>query len=129
VRGGAPLRRECVRRARRAADTSTLRGTLRAIAVANPYAIQALTRNTPLEMSNLNRIFPGDPNGLLSDQLAHASATQFIPRCSHFGDFHSGGNPTTVDYVYLPHERATARGKRSDAHDVSPALLAARPPL
>ncbi len=110
VHGDEPLSLEIVRRAVVEADPSTLRGTILAISVANPYAIQALTRNTPLDMSNLNRIFPGDPNGLLSDQLAHAIATQFIPRCSHLIDFHSGGNLSTVDYVYVPDERASALG-------------------
>jgi predicted deacylase len=111
VHGDEPLSIEIVRRVVVETDPATLRGTILAISVANPYAIQALTRNTPLDMSNLNRIFPGDPNGLLSDQIAHAIATEFIPRCTYLIDFHSGGNLATVDYVYLPDDASSAMGK------------------
>ena len=39
------------------------RGELALLPVANPYAFQSLTRNTPLDMSNLNRVFPGSWTG------------------------------------------------------------------
>jgi predicted deacylase len=52
-------------------------------------------------MINLNRVFPGDPNGTLTEQLAHVISTSFLPRCEYVIDLHSGGNLATVDYLYL----------------------------
>src|SRR5436309_1541111 len=49
VHGDEPLSIEIVRRVVVETDPSSLRGTILAISVANPYAIQALTRNTPLD--------------------------------------------------------------------------------
>ena len=44
-------------------EEDDFQGEVVAIPVANPYAFQSLTRNTPLDMTNLNRVFPGDPDG------------------------------------------------------------------
>jgi predicted deacylase len=90
-----------VRQALNRLDPDGLSGSVLALSVANPYAIQAATRNTPLDMSNLNRVFPGDPDGMLTEQLASAITTSFLPRCQYLIDLHSGGNLATVDYLYL----------------------------
>jgi len=101
IHGDEPLGPETVRRLLEQISSEPLRGTVLALPVANAYAFQALTRNTPLDMSNLNRIFPGDPNGMLSEQLAHAICSQLLDRCDAIIDFHSGGNLATVDYAYI----------------------------
>lgn len=82
-------------------DATTLRGRIVALPVANPYALQSLTRSTPVDMTDLNRIFPGSPDGTVSEQLAHAICQQFIGQVDAIVDFHSGGNFATVDYVYI----------------------------
>jgi predicted deacylase len=101
IHGDEPLCIEMVRQVLEGIAPADLAGSLLAISAANPYAIQAATRNTPLDMSNLNRVFPGDPDGMLTEQLAHAIVTRFLPRCSHLIDMHSGGNLATVDYLYI----------------------------
>lgn len=101
VHGDEPLGIEIVRRIVAETDTSRLRGAILAMPVANAYGFEALTRNVPLDMTNLNRIVPGDPNGMFTDQLAHVICDRFIRRCTHFVDLHSGGNLATVDYSYL----------------------------
>ena len=75
-----------------------------AIPVANPYAFQTLTRNTPLDMTNLNRVFPGDPDGVLTEQLARMIVDNLLPGADVLIDYHSGGNLATVDYVYMHEE-------------------------
>jgi len=82
-------------------DPSQLKGTVVALPVASPLAYEALSRSTPLDMTNLNRVFPGSPNGLLTEQIAHAIATHFGPQLNFLVDMHSGGIFPTVDYVYL----------------------------
>lgn len=101
IHGDEPLGIETVRRFVSELDPASFSGEIFALPVANPYAFGGLTRNTPLDMSNLNRIFPGDKDGMLTDQLAAAVVEQIVPNCDYLIDFHSGGNLATVDYVYL----------------------------
>jgi hypothetical protein len=101
IHGDEPLGVEMVRRALDAIDPATLTGSVLALPVANPYALQAARRNTPLDMMNLNRVFPGDPGGMLTEQLAHVIRREFLPRIQYLIDYHSGGTFPTVDYIYL----------------------------
>lgn len=101
IHGDEPLGIEIVRRILPELESTLLRGKVVALPVANPYALQSLTRNTPLDMTNLNRIFPGDPEGTLTEQLAHVITTGFLPQCQYLIDLHSGGNQPTVDYSYI----------------------------
>jgi predicted deacylase len=98
--GDEPLTVETVRRLLGEIESLELRGTVSAIACTNPYALQTLTRNTPVDMANLNRVFPGDPDGTFSEQLAHAIWEQ-VRTCDYLIDFHGSGNDSTVDYVYV----------------------------
>jgi len=101
IHGDEPIGVETVRQLVGRLRELDFRGEVVALPVANPYAFQALTRNTPIDMTNLNRIFPGSPDGTLTEQLAHAICEHFLPRFEALIDFHSGGNLATVDYVYL----------------------------
>jgi predicted deacylase len=91
---------EVIRRVIKQVDSSKLRGRLRLVPVANPLAFQAVTRVTPLsiEISNLNRVFPGDPTGDLAARMARGLETGFLSECTHLVDFHAGGTLPLVDY-------------------------------
>jgi uncharacterized protein len=101
IHGDEPLGCETVRRVLEAVDPDTLAGTIVALPVVSPYAYQALSRNTPPDMSNLNRVFPGSRDGTFSDILAATACETMLERAEHVVDFHSGGNFATVDYVYI----------------------------
>jgi len=101
VHGDEPLPNEVVRRVLSEIDPAGLRGTILAIPVVNALAFQNLSRNTPIDMLDLNRSFPGDPGGWLSEQIAHVLSTQFMSRVDAHVDLHSGGTFPTVDYVYI----------------------------
>lgn len=45
----------------------------------------------PADGKNLNRLFPGDPNGTEGDQLAYAITKDFHSVCDYNIDLHSGG--------------------------------------
>lgn len=47
------------------------RGALCVMPVMNPFANDTLTRNVPLDDENLNRQYPGDPEGSFTQRLAH----------------------------------------------------------
>ncbi len=84
-------------------------GTILAVSCANPLAFESRTRSTPNDMIDLNRVFPGDPDGLLTHQLAHKLFQLFSTQCEYFVDFHCGGIFPTVDYVYLHNDEGLAR--------------------
>src|SRR5215472_19341572 len=51
-------------------DATRVRGRILVVPVANPLAYEAITRHTPLDMQNLNRVFPGGGEGFFTHQLA-----------------------------------------------------------
>lgn len=91
---------EAVRRIVEAIDVEELSGTVVAIPVCNPYAYETMTRHTVQDGLNLNRIFPGDRNGSLTEQLA-AVLIELQQGADFFIDFHSSGLYSTVDYAYV----------------------------
>jgi predicted deacylase len=101
IHGDEPLGVETVRQILLGLEHEEFAGEVLAIPLANAYAFQTLTRNTPLDMSNLNRVFPGDPNGVLTEQLASTIVDELLCDVDVLIDFHSGGNLATVDYVYM----------------------------
>jgi predicted deacylase len=93
----API--EIIRRALDAVDPRALRGNLVAMPVANPIALEWGTRNTPTDMLNLNRSFPGNPIGYFSEQLAVVLA-RYVENLDCLVDYHSGGADCAISYVF-----------------------------
>ncbi|WP_108522389.1 succinylglutamate desuccinylase/aspartoacylase family protein [Bradyrhizobium algeriense] len=65
---------------------------------ANAPAVEAGQRVSPLDDGNLNRSFPGDPNGTPTMMIAHFIETVLLSGCDLVCDFHSGGS----SLEYLP---------------------------
>jgi predicted deacylase len=85
------------------------RGRVRMLPVANPLALEGRSRHTPLDMQNLNRVFPGDPGGWVSEQLAAAIRDHFLTQIDVLVDLHAGGYYPTVDYVYITNAEDLSR--------------------
>jgi len=64
---------------------------------ANPAAALAGRRTSPLDGGNLARLFPGDPQGGPTSQLAEGLTRLLLPEADFLVDFHSGGS--TLDYL------------------------------
>lgn len=80
-----------VRRWTRALAGRDLRGTVRAVPVLNLPAFRARTPFlVPDDGKNLNRCFPGDPDGTVAERLAHAAFTQLITGSDALIDVHAG---------------------------------------
>jgi predicted deacylase len=60
--------------------------------MANFPAAMAGRRVSPIDDGNLNRIFPGDPDGSVTQQIAWFITTELIPRADLVCDLHSGGS-------------------------------------
>ena len=90
-------------------DLKRLKGRLLVVPVANPLAYEAITRHTPLDMQNLNRVFPGGGEGFLTHQLAEVLVANFLSKVEYHVDLHAGGAYATVDYVYLSNSEELSR--------------------
>jgi predicted deacylase len=98
-----------VRELWRTIDPATLSGVLLMMPVANPLAMEAISRNTPIDMLDMNRLFPGAADGWLSEQQAHAITTGFINQVDYLIDIHAGGTFPWVDYCYALNDEAFSR--------------------
>jgi hypothetical protein len=68
-----------------------LRGSVHAVPVLNLPAFRARTPFlVPDDGKNLNRCFPGNPEGTVADRLAHAAFTQLIEGSDALIDVHAG---------------------------------------
>ncbi len=90
-------------------DPTEVRGCLWLVPVANPPAFQALSRNTPIDMLDLNRAFPGSRTGWLSEQLAYCLTEEFLNHLDYYVDIHAGGTFPVVDYCYCLNDVGLAR--------------------
>jgi predicted deacylase len=93
----------------RTIDPQVLAGSLWLMPVANPLAMEAVSRNTPIDMLDMNRQFPGAADGWLSEQQAHAITSGFIAQVDCLIDIHAGGTFPWVDYCYVLNDEAFSR--------------------
>ncbi len=83
-------------------DAGQLRGTVIIVHVANMPSFLARTiYYSPVDGKNLNRVYPGDPAGTVSDRIAHLITTQVIDQADYVVDLHCGdGNEALRPYSY-----------------------------
>ncbi|KUM23151.1 peptidase M14 [Mesorhizobium loti] len=66
-------------------------GRVIVVPVLNPLALEAWSRNTPLDGLNLNRVFPGRANGSITHRIADAVSRVLLPMADTVFDLHSFG--------------------------------------
>ena len=72
-------------------DPLALSGTLVVLPIVNPPAYWARSIYiNPIDGKNLNRCFPGRPDGSYAERLAHWLTTTFIARADAYLDLHGG---------------------------------------
>ena len=74
------------------ATLDELQGTLRIVPVANPLAMEADARCSPLDDRDLNRAFPGNPGGSHTERLADAITRHALGDADSVIDLHGGGS-------------------------------------
>ncbi|MGE4134021.1 MAG: succinylglutamate desuccinylase/aspartoacylase family protein [Bdellovibrionales bacterium] len=92
---------EIVKRVLKRVEVNDLTGTLIAVPIVNVFGYNARKRYLP-DRRDLNRTFPGRPNGSLAARLAWLFIEEIVSKCSHGIDLHSGASHR----VNLPHIRA-----------------------
>jgi hypothetical protein len=100
-------------------DPRTLKGTVVMVHVANMPSLLARTiYYSPVDGKNLNRVYPGKPDGTISDRIADTITREVIARATHVVDLHCGdGNESLRPYSYwiTTGDPAVARAGRSMA--------------
>jgi len=91
-----------LQRVRATIDPAVLRGTVLIVHVANmPSFLGRTVYYSPIDGKNLNRVYPGKPDGTVSERIAYAITTQIIERTDYLVDIHSGdGNESLRPYSY-----------------------------
>jgi len=85
-------------------DPEALSGTIILVHIANMPAFLGRTiYYSPDDNKNLNRMFPGDLDGTISQRIAHILTTEVIDQANYLVDLHGGdGNEALRPYVYMP---------------------------
>lgn len=102
IHGSEPSPIVALQRVRAQVDAAALNGTVIIVHVANlPSFTHRTIYRGPWDQKNLNRVFPGWPDGTASERIAHAITTLVIDRCDYLIDMHSGdGNEALRPYSY-----------------------------
>lgn len=107
VHGDEILGVEIIRRLIGLAQLKRIRGTLIAVPIVNAYGFLGRTRYMP-DGRDLNRSFPGSPEGSLAAQLGHLFMTSVVARCDTGIDLHTAA----AHRVNLPQIRADLSSER-----------------
>ena len=82
-------------------EPARMRGAAILVHMANPPAFYGRRIYYSPDGKNLNRVYPGKPDGTVSDRMAHAITREVIDRCTHLADMHCGdGNESLRPYTY-----------------------------
>ncbi|MEM7172008.1 MAG: succinylglutamate desuccinylase/aspartoacylase family protein [Pseudomonadota bacterium] len=79
-------------------EPEKMRGRILILPMANFPAAMAGTRTSPIDGGNLNREFPGNPRGTITQIIAHYIGEVLMEGMDYFLDLHSGGS----SLHYLP---------------------------
>jgi predicted deacylase len=102
-----------------------IRGRVIILPMANFPAALAGRRVSPIDDANLNRIFPGDPDGGVTQQIAWFITRELLPRADLVCDLHSGGS----SLMYAPCALMTRFADAAHTARLHSALLAFGAPL
>jgi N-alpha-acetyl-L-2,4-diaminobutyrate deacetylase len=81
----------------RTLDPKDVSGTVIIVPAMNYPAFRAGTRTSPIDKGNMNRSFPGRPDGTVTEKIADYFQRHLLPRADIVLDFHSGGR--TLDFL------------------------------
>lgn len=81
----------------RTLDPKDVSGTVIIVPAMNYPAFRVGTRTSPIDKGNMNRSFPGRPDGTVTQKIADYFTRELLPRADIVLDFHSGGK--TLDFL------------------------------
>jgi len=78
-------------------DASRVQGRVIMVPAMNYPAFRAGRRSSPIDDGNMNRVFPGRPDGTVTEKIADFFTRTLLPLSDYVLDMHSGGK--TLDFV------------------------------
>ncbi|MES0884572.1 N(2)-acetyl-L-2,4-diaminobutanoate deacetylase DoeB [Roseibium sp. SCP14] len=78
-------------------EAQDISGRVIIVPAMNYPAFRAGSRTSPIDRGNMNRSFPGKPDGTVTEKIADFFQTVLVPLADIVLDFHSGGK--TLDFV------------------------------
>ncbi|HEY0419733.1 MAG TPA: succinylglutamate desuccinylase/aspartoacylase family protein, partial [Acetobacteraceae bacterium] len=94
-------------------DPARITGRVIILPMANFPAGVAGRRTSPIDDGNLNRSFPGNPDGTVTQQIAFWIESELLPMADIVVDLHSGGS--SLNYVPTVLTKRGADAKRNEA--------------
>ena len=97
----------------RVLEPASITGRVIIVPAMNYPAFRAGTRTSPIDRGNLNRSFPGRPDGTVTEKIADYFQRNLLPLADLVLDLHAGGK--TLEFVpfaashVLPHKQQEAR--------------------
>lgn len=82
----------------RTLEPRAMHGQIIVVPMSNYPAARAGRRTSPIDEGNLNRSFPGDADGTVTQMIAHLLESELMARADLVVDLHSGGS----SLLYLP---------------------------
>lgn len=77
-------------------DPSELSGQILIVGIVNYYGFQVGEHRNPIDDTKMNRAYPGDPNGMSSERIAHATFEAAM-RADLILDLHQGSTSRMID--------------------------------
>ena len=114
IHGDEAITVEIARRVVEFLKTQKVNGTIKIMSVANPLAYEMVSRNTPIDGANMNRVFPGDRDFTTTEIQAAVIAEEFLETLDLYIDIHSGGQDPVVDYTYVFNDEGFSRSFGSE---------------
>jgi N-alpha-acetyl-L-2,4-diaminobutyrate deacetylase len=97
----------------RALDPGQLQGTLYVMPALNLPAVRAGRRTSPIDGGNMNRTFPGDPRGGVTQMIADFVYRELVARADAVLDIHSGGKTLSFAPSAIVHRLPDASRMRA----------------
>jgi predicted deacylase len=102
-----------------------IKGRVIIFPMANFPAGMAGRRTSPIDGGNLNRLFPGDPDGTVTQQIAYFISSVLVPMIDVLVDLHSGGS----SLMYVPSVTVRIPEEPAQAKEVLRYVKAFAPPV
>ncbi len=97
---------------------SDITGRLIIISSLNYPAASVGQRVSPADGQNMNRVFPGSPDGTLTERVADFLVSSVFPVCDIMIDLHSGGTECRVVPMVFGFTNARCKYSENDLNDV-----------
>jgi predicted deacylase len=111
-------------------DPKKLRGTVVGSPLQNPFSFNGRTYFTPQDGYNLNRVFPGQVDSLLTHRLAHLIFNEGILRSDYVIDFHCNmASAMCFSIIDEPQDQNTYRKYKEMARAFGITIIEAIPEL